>query len=99
MGKGIAMARKYVKYTSASILNQVVQSLVLSHLEYCFMIWSSASQKELQKLQLAQNRAAMVVFHCSYRTNVTIMHKHLSWLTVKCLSFLERFYPQGILHF
>ena len=35
---------------------QVLQALVLSYLDYCPVIWSSAAKKDLVKLQLAQNR-------------------------------------------
>ena len=92
MGKGIAMARKCVAYTSPPILNQVVQSLILSHLDYCPVIWSSASKKELNKLQLVQNRAARLVLQCSNRTNVSLMHKRLSWLPVEHRLFVSLLY-------
>lgn len=45
MGKGIAVTRKCSVYVTSSTLNQVVQSLVLSHLTYCPVIWSSAAKK------------------------------------------------------
>ncbi len=35
MGKGIAVARKCSAFIPSSLLKDVVQSLVLSHLEYC----------------------------------------------------------------
>ena len=37
---------------------QVLQALVLSHLDYCSVLWSGATKKDLGKLQLVQNRAA-----------------------------------------
>ncbi len=49
MGKGIAVARKCSVFIPSSLLKDVVQSLVLSHLEYCPMVWSSASDKHLTK--------------------------------------------------
>lgn len=82
MGNGIAMSRKCMSYIPMSIAKQVVQSLVLCHLENCPIIWSSASQKDLRKLQVAQNRAARTVLQCSLKTNVALMHTRLSWLTV-----------------
>ncbi len=83
MGKGIAMSRKCSGYVPPSVMNDVVRSLVLSHLEYCPVIWSSAAQKHLKKLQIAQNRAATLVLCCSFRANVSEMHNQLSWLTVE----------------
>lgn len=82
MGNGIGMSRKCMSYIPISIAKQVVQSLVLCHLENCPIIWSSASQKDLRKLQVAQNRAARTVLQCSLKTNVALMHTRLSWLTV-----------------
>ena len=82
MGNGIAMSRKCMSYIPMSIAKQVVQSLVLCHLENCPIVWSSASQKDLRKLQVAQNRAARTVLQCSLKTNVVLMHKCLCWLTV-----------------
>ncbi len=105
MGKGISMARRCITYIPAPILKRLMESLALSHLEYCLVMWSSAAKKELHKLQLAQNRAARLVLRCSYRTNVITMHKRLSRLTVESrllislLSFLGRYCPQVIQHF
>ena len=77
------MTRKCAKYVTPRLLNQVIQSLVLSQLDYCPSIWSKAAKKDLNKLQIAQNKAARLALHCSIRTNVQAMHKKLSWLTVK----------------
>ena len=82
MGNGIAMVRKCLPYVPAHILGQVVKSLVLSHLGYCSLVWSSASKTVLNKLQVAQNRAARLVLYCPIRTNIDSMHSKLSWLTV-----------------
>lgn len=83
MGRGIALSRKRVPFCPPSVMRTVVQSLVLSHLEYCSVIWSSATQEHLKKLQLAQNRAERVVLGCSYRTSVNEMHTILVWLKVQ----------------
>jgi hypothetical protein len=74
----------------------VVQALVLSHLDYYLVIWSSAAKKDLAKLQLAQNRAARLALNCTYRTNNN-MHACLSWLRVDewltaSPSFYEKYY-------
>ena len=64
-------------------INIVIKSLVLSHLDYCSVVWSCATTKDLQKLQLAQNKAARLALHCSPRTSVDSMHDALLWLKVK----------------
>lgn len=82
MGRGIGMTRKCSSYLTPTILKQVIHSLVLSHLEYCPVIWSSATKKDLQKLQVAQNKAARLALSCSIHTSTKQMHSCLSWLTV-----------------
>ena len=77
------MSRKCSVYCPTATLKNVVQSLVLSHLYYCPVVWTSAAQKHLRKLQIAQNRAARVALHCSFRASVREMHIKLSWLTVE----------------
>ncbi len=60
----------------------VVRSLVLSFLEHCRVIWSSAAEKQLKKLEITQNRAAGPVLPRSFSANVCEMQR-LSWLTVR----------------
>ena len=59
---------------------QVLQALVLSHLDYCSVVWSGATKRDLGKVQLAQNRAARLPLKCTQRANINNMHVNLSWL-------------------
>ena len=83
MGRAIGSARRCCSTVSRPLLRQIVQSLVLCHLDYCSTVWSSANCGELRKLQVVQNRAARLVLGCSMRASVTMMHNSLSWLTVQ----------------
>ena len=83
MSRGISIIKNSASLLDESSLKIVIQSLVLSHLDYCPTVWSCASQKELSKLQLTQNRAARLALQCSIRKNVLKMHDRLSWLMVK----------------
>lgn len=56
--------------TSTSVV-QVIQALVLSHLDYCPAVWSGATKKDVRKLQVTQNKAHK---H---------LHKCVSWLKVE----------------
>ncbi len=69
MGKCIAVTRKCSAFIPSSFLKDVVQSLVLSHLEYCSMVWSSASEKHLKNLQsfIISFRPMLVICIESYR--------------------------------
>lgn len=52
MGRGVCLIRRY----SPFLFPKVIQVIGLSHLD-CSVIWSSAAKKELEKLQLVQNKA------------------------------------------
>ena len=62
---------------------QVLQALVLSNLDYCPVVLSSAAKKYLVKLHLDQNRAARYALHCNQRADINTMHVSLSWLRVE----------------
>ena len=83
MGRAVGMARKCYSLVDHSLLRQIVQSLVLCHLDYCSMVWAPAADGEIRRLQVVQNKAARLVLGCSLRSNVNRMHNSLSWLTVK----------------
>ena len=80
MGSGMYIIKICSAFFDASTV-LVVQDLVLFHLYYCPVTWSSAAKKDLVKLQLAQNRAAQLALNCTYRTDNN-MHASLSWLSV-----------------
>ena len=61
MGAGIGAARKFAPFLPPLLLNQIVCSLVLCHLDYCTGVWSSASKGLINKLQIMQNKAARLV--------------------------------------
>lgn len=81
MGRAIGISRK--SFVARPFLRQIVQSLVLSHLDYCSMAWSSTVTGDLRKLLVVQNRVVQLVLGCSLRSNVSHMHACLSWLTVE----------------
>ena len=62
---------------------QVLQALVLSYIDYCSVVCSGATEKDLGKLQLAQNRAARLALGYTQRANINNMHVNLSWLKVE----------------
>ena len=59
---------------------QVLQTLGLSHMDYCSVVWLGAIKSHLGKLQLAQNRAAQLALGCTRRSNNNV---NLSWLKVE----------------
>ena len=55
----------------------------MSHLDYCPVVWSGTTKRDLGKLQLAQNRAAQLALKCTQRANIINMHVNISWLKVE----------------
>lgn len=83
MGRGLAVIMRCAKFQPHQCISHVLQTLVLTHLDYCPVVWSSASNKDLGKLQLVQNRAARLTLNCNRRTNIIRMHRTLGWSLVK----------------
>lgn len=82
MSKTISVIRRSAYFLTSAIIKQVPQSLVLLHIDYCPVIWSSASKQDINNIQLSQNRAAKLALHCTYRCSVEKMHNELSWMKV-----------------
>ena len=83
MGVGIHMTRRCLPYVPYNVREQVCRSLILSHLDYCAVVWGSATKGKLARLQVAQNRAARLVLGCSPRTSIQKMYSSLSWLNIE----------------
>ena len=79
MGRAISVVRKCCSSVTRPLLRQIVQSLVLCHLDYCSTVWSSAASGDLSKIQVVQNKAARLVLNCPLR-NVSRMHACLPLL-------------------
>lgn len=83
MSRAISNLRRCAYFLTSSVTKQVIQALVLSQLDYCSVVWSSASKTDLTKLQLIQNRAARLALRCPFRTSTSARHERLSWLKVE----------------
>ncbi len=100
MGRAISVIKRCAMYLNNHTMKLVTQALVLPHLDYCSVVWSCASNKDIHKLQLVQNRAARLVLGCPFRTNVKSMHSKLQWLTVdnrlscNLLTFFYSLFPK-----
>lgn len=82
MGRNISVIKRCSVFLPPQLTKQVIETLVLSQLDYCSMIWSGANKRDLGKLQLVQNRAARLALRCTPRHNVNKMHVKLSWTLV-----------------
>lgn len=82
MGRNISVVRRCSPFLTPQLTKQVLQTLVLSHLDYCSVVWSGTTKTNLQKLQRVQNRAARLALKCTQRANTDVLHNQLSWLKV-----------------
>jgi len=64
--------------------SQIVQSLALSIINYCFIIWGTTSNTQLDRVQKLQNFAAKVVVGGARKyDHVSPIIKQLKWLKIK----------------
>ena len=77
MGRGMSIIKRCSAFLTTLSTRQVLQALFLLHLDYCSVMWSGATKRDLGKLQLAQNRTARLAL-----ANINDMHVHLPWLKV-----------------
>lgn len=101
MGREVSVIKRCASFLDKHSIKQVTQALVLSHLDYCSIVWSSAIKTDIQKLQRVQNRAARMVLGCPFRANVHGMHVNLGWMKVEdrfsfnLLVFYQKVYTQA----
>ena len=62
---------------------QVVQSLVISHLDYCNSIFMGMPEKEINRMQKIQNSAACLILNRSRWSSATSALKDLHWLPIR----------------
>jgi hypothetical protein len=83
MGRSLSIVKRCSAFLTTLSTRQVLQALVLSHLDYCSVVWSGATKKDFGKLQLVQNRAPRLGLGCTQRAKMNHMHVNLSWLNVE----------------
>ena len=83
MGRSLFIIKHYSAFLTTLSTRQVLQALVLSHLDYCSVVSSGATKSDVGKLQLAQNRATQQAFKRTRGANINDMHVNISWLKVE----------------
>ena len=63
----------------------VVQSLVLSIINYCLKVWGMTTQQQIERIQKLENFAAKIAFGRARKyDHVTPILHELKWLNINC---------------
>ena len=99
--KSIASIRRPLDITTTKTL---IQSLVISRLDYANRLLSGVSKLELRRLHLIQNAAAMLITNTKIYEHVTLVLVELHWLPIevrilfKTLVFVTVVFMGPLLH-
>ena len=77
------MLRRIKEYVSTSTLIKVYNAIILSHFDYCSLVWDECADYLLKKPQKLQNRAARVITGSSYEINSENILGELDWRPLK----------------
>ena len=62
---------------------QLYNALVLSHMDYCSVIWQKCSRELRQKLERVQNYGMRLILSQPPRTHSEKMRRKLNWMTLE----------------
>ena len=83
--RSIGLARKILTVTASK---QLVQALVISHLDYCNSLLTGIPTSLMSRHEMVQHRAARLIFRSSGNQSVTVLIKDLHWLPVTAHVFV-----------
>ncbi|KAI4882229.1 hypothetical protein NFI96_003599 [Prochilodus magdalenae] len=81
--------RRIRPFLSQEAIQLLVQSLVISRLDYCNSLLAGLPLQAIRPLQLVQNAAARLIFNLPKFTHVTPLLRPLHWLPVAARSGLK----------
>ncbi len=62
MGRGLSVIKRCATFLPQYCISQIEQTMVLTYLDSCPVVWSSTSSKDLEKWQFVQNKVTQI--HC-----------------------------------
>ncbi len=66
-----------------STLAKIIDTLVISKINYCASVWSNTSDMNIKKIQLIQNCAARLITGLSKYDHISSTLESLNWLPMK----------------
>ena len=67
--KGIGMMRRIKQFVPKSTLVKIYNAIVLSHFDYCSLVWDNCCDYLKNRLQKLQNRAARIITAKTYEVS------------------------------
>ena len=83
VSKGIGMLRRIRQFVPKSTLLRICNAIVLSHFDYCSLVWDNCCEYLTDKLQKLQNRAARIITGRTYDVSSDDVLKELNWEPLK----------------
>ena len=83
VSKGIGMLRRIGQFVPKSTLLRIYNAIVLSHFDYCGLVWDKCCEYLTGKLQKLQNRAARIITGRTYDVSSDDVLKELNWEPLK----------------
>ena len=76
---GLYMLRKCKGLLPAQTLSLIYQSVIVPHIDYCDVIWSTCNVNHLDMIQKLQNRAAKIITGAKWYDSSSQARKVLGW--------------------
>ena len=87
--KKLGILRKSREFLDRKTSTLLFKSLVLLHIDYCDLIYMTANEYNLNRLQLIQNVVCRIILRANNRTNIKNMHLELKLLNLKERQYLH----------
>ena len=76
---GLGAIRRCRPFVPQTTLIDIYNSLIQSHLDYCYEVWDTIGVTASEKLQKLQNRAARLILRADYNTHSKSLLDQLGW--------------------
>ena len=82
IARHVGILQKLQYFVPTYVLKILYHSLILSHLQYCTLVWANSYYSHLHKLRLLQKKAIRIISNADY-----LAHSSKLFLNLKLLKF------------
>ena len=83
ISKSLGILKRVSQFVPLQSRITLYNTIVLPHFDYCTTIWDMSSSKQINRLQILQNRGMKIVLQCHRRTHICDRLSKLKWLNVR----------------